>query len=149
MHDAPLRIFLAAIHRNVELRHPDPMKNPVISMRVDRITHVMWDVVFENEEWMKQTTTKASMLPQIKLRALAKLNYLPSWWILRDMARMVMMRQGWLLEDREMQTLWNNTVEWSRKAEHKFGMQSDQVMPVNKGVREESQAQQQATNKSS
>ncbi|KAJ4989731.1 hypothetical protein SVAN01_04761, partial [Stagonosporopsis vannaccii] len=144
LQDVPQMIFLAAIERNIELRQPDPTKNPVSSVRIDRTTHAMWDVVFENENWMKEVTTKASMLPQIKLRALAKLNYLPSWWFLRDMARMVMMRQRWILDDSDMQMLWNNTIEWCKRVESKVGIQGDSATPTNQAVSERRPAQQQA-----
>ncbi len=76
---------------------------------------------------MKDVTIKASMLPQIKLRALAKLNYLPSWWVLREISLNVMMRQGWLIADDEMQMLWMNTLDWCRRVEEKVGMQGDHV----------------------
>jgi|SRR5690242_2170870 len=131
LQDVPQIIFIAALQRNVDLRQPDPTKNPIASMRIDRVTHAMWDVAFENEHWMKEITTKAAMLPLIKLRGLAKLNYLPSWWVLREMARNLMVRQGWILDDSDMQTLWSNTIEWCKKIELKVGMQSDNVMPLN------------------
>lgn len=127
--DLPQWIFLTAVQRNKELCQLDPYQTTVNSARIDSIAHAMWDVVFERESLMKEVTIKASMLPQIKLRALAKLNYLPSWWFLRDMACGIMARQKWLLDDSDMQTLWNSTLEWCRRVELKVGMQSDGVGP--------------------
>ena len=74
---------------------------------------------------MKEITAKASMLPQLKLRALARLNYLPSWWFMREMGCGVMVRQGWLTDDNEMQSLWKGTLEWCKRVETKVGMQGD------------------------
>lgn len=85
----------------------------------------MWQVAFSHEYMMQNVTAHAAMYSQLKLRALAKMNYLPSWWYLRDMACDVMKRQGWNVDDSEMQQLWQGTVEWCRTVGLKMGIQDD------------------------
>lgn len=97
------------------------------SKRIDTLTHAMWDVAFEQELLMKDFTMKAAMLPSSKLRALARLNYLPSWWFLRTKACEIIAEAKWPIDDTEMQTLWNETLNWAKKVENKFGMQGDTV----------------------
>lgn len=80
----------------------------------------MWDVVFVKADMMNNVTMKAAMFPQLKLRALAKLNWLPSWWFLREMALDVMARSGWLVDDNERQGEWKESVEWCKKVEMKL-----------------------------
>ncbi|KAF2621637.1 hypothetical protein BU25DRAFT_482612 [Macroventuria anomochaeta] len=125
LNDMPQKIFLAALQSNRTLVPANPVNNPLNSQRIDAVAHAMWQVIFINENMMKGITTKASMLPQLKLRALARLNYLPSWWFIREMACGVMARQGWLMDDSEMQGLWKETVEWCTRVEIKVGMQGD------------------------
>lgn len=74
---------------------------------------------------MQNVTAHAAMYSQLKLRALARLNYLPSWWYLRDMACGLTKRQGWNLDDSEMQGLWQETVEWCRRLCTKMGVQDE------------------------
>lgn len=82
---------------------------------------------------MKDITAKASMFSQLKLRTLARLNYLPSWWYLREMACSLMDRQGWLVDDRDMQSFWKETVEWCSRAEIKLGVQGGDKIGAPKG----------------
>ena len=121
----PHKVFLAAIQSNRNLLSGNLSDHSVNSQRVDGITHAMWQVVFSYESMMQDVTTKAAMFSQLKLRALAKLNYLPSWWFIREMACMVMKHQGWQLDDREMQILWQETVEWCKGMDMRMGVQHD------------------------
>ncbi|KAJ8118573.1 hypothetical protein OPT61_g476 [Boeremia exigua] len=136
-------IFLRALQNEPNLTPPTPTQIPVDSTRIDRITHAMWQVVFQHDIMMKDVTTKASMLPQMKLRALAKLNYLPSWWILREVACSLMLRQSWLVNDGEMETLWRDTIDWCKRVEAKVGMQGDKVPAPKREASETSPAQEQ------
>jgi hypothetical protein len=106
------KVFLAALKAGKPLLPANPLINPVTSRRIDNITHAMWQVVFANELMMQNVTKYSAMFSQLKLRALAKLNYLPSWWYLRDMACDIMKQQGWNVDDSEMQGVWLETVEW-------------------------------------
>jgi hypothetical protein len=82
----------------------------------------MWDVVFQRDAMMTDITMKAALFTPLKLRALARLNWLPSWWFLRGMAVTLMRQQGWLVDDSERMGEWTEAVEWCKKAEIKcFG----------------------------
>lgn len=116
----PQHIFMAALQKNPTLIPVDPQKNPVGSRRIDAIAHAMWDVVFSKADMMNNVTMKAAMFPQLKLRALAKLNWLPSWWFLREMVLDVMARSAWLVDDSERQGEWKESVEWCKKVEMKL-----------------------------
>ena len=118
-------VFLAAIKGNHALLPLNPSIEPINSQRIDNIAHAMWQVAFNNENMMKDVTAKVAMFSQLKLRTLARLNYLPSWWYMREMACGVMQRQGWILNDSEMKTYWNETVEWCRRVEVKLGVQGE------------------------
>lgn len=118
----PQQIFLAALKRNNALYPVAPKTNPIGSRRIDAIAHSMWDVVFAREAMMTEVTMKAALFAPLKLRALARLNWLPSWWFLREMAVTLMKQQGWLVDDSERQGEWREAVEWCKKAETKcFG----------------------------
>ncbi|KAF3037849.1 hypothetical protein E8E12_008649 [Didymella heteroderae] len=118
----PHNIFMATIQKNMSLYPVAPMTNPVDSRRIDRIAHGMWDIVFSREAMMTDVTMKAALFTPLKLRALARLNWLPSWWFLREMAITLMRQSGWLVDDSERQGEWTEAVEWCQKAETKcFG----------------------------
>lgn len=126
----PHKVFLAAIQSNRNLLSGNVSEYSVNSQRVDSIAHAMWQVVFRYESMMQDVTTKAAMFSQLKLRALAKLNYLPSWWFIREMACVVMKNQGWHLDDSEMEILWQETVEWCKRMDRRTSVQHDGVAVV-------------------
>ncbi|KAH6633226.1 hypothetical protein C7974DRAFT_471421 [Boeremia exigua] len=135
--------FIAALNSKPDLLPSNPTQDPVRSSRIDRIAHIMWQLVFKQDELMKDITAKASMFAQIKLRALAKLNYLPSWWLLREAACDFMKRQRWVVNDSNMQTLWKDTLEWCKRVETKLGMQNDGATATKEETSETSPAQEQ------
>jgi hypothetical protein len=137
------QIFMAAFQRNDSLCPVEPKKNPVGSRRIDAIAHGMWDVVFSKADIMDNVTMKTALFTTLKLRALSKLNWLPSWWFLREMALGVMERLGWLVDDSEREKEWKEAVSWCAKAEKKlFGdsaaTQNQGDSPPNPGLMQES-----------
>lgn len=49
------------------------------------------------------------MFSQLKLAALAKLNFLPSWWFFREMAvRQMKQDEGFIVDDGVMDGEWKN-----------------------------------------
>ena len=119
------QLFIMAIQKDKSLV---PV-NPVTSRYLDNMAYAMWDIAFKQDVWMNDATLKGSMLPQLKLRALARLNYLPSWWYLRGVARDLCERRGLLIDDREMQELWSDTLAWCKRVEARTGMQGDNAAP--------------------
>lgn len=132
----PQQIFITAFNSNPELFKPHPSVIPMPSRRIDAVAHAMWQIAFDREPVMKEITMKAAMLPQSKLRALARLNYLPSWWYLRSLACENIQALNWPIDDSEMQTLWNDTLEWCKKVESKFGVQGDNLAAIKEESRE-------------
>ena len=118
----PQQIFMATLKRNHTLMPVAPTTSPIGSRRIDAIAHGCWDVVFSKEALMADITMRAALYSPLKLRALARLNWLPSWWFLREMAISFMRQQGWLIDDSERQGEWTDAVDWCKKAETKcFG----------------------------
>jgi hypothetical protein len=122
----PQQIFMATFKRNHTLMPVAPTTEPIGSRRVDAIAHGCWDVVFSKEALMTDITMKAAFYTPLKLRALARLNWLPSWWFLREMAVSLMKQQGWMIDDSERMGEWHEAVDWCKKAEMKcFGGGAD------------------------
>lgn len=118
----PQKIFVAALNRDISLQPVAPTTIPIGSQLINAIAHSMWDVVISQEEMMTEITMKAALFTPLKLRALARLNWLPSWWFLREMAVALMRQLGWLVDDGERQGQWTEAVNWCKKAEIKcFG----------------------------
>jgi hypothetical protein len=51
----------------------------------------------------------------LKLAALAKLNYLPSWWFFRAVVVRDVGERGWVADDGEMEATWQEAVRWCAK----------------------------------
>lgn len=126
--DSRLILFLAAIRSNPALLPLNPTVDTINSQRIDNIAHAMWQAAFNNSKMMNDVTAKASMFSQLKLRTLAKLNYLPSWWFIREMAYSVMQSQEFNVDDREMQVYWKETLEWCSRVETRMGVQGDNTV---------------------
>ncbi|KAG9198893.1 hypothetical protein G6514_009269 [Epicoccum nigrum] len=118
------QLFMLAMQSDNSLKPTNPVTSPYL----DKMAYTMWDVSFGQDIWMKDATSKGSMLPQLKLRALARLNYLPSWWYLREVAVELLKRMGYSIDDSEMQTIWNGALEWCKAVEARTGM-GDNVAP--------------------
>ncbi|KZM26050.1 uncharacterized protein EKO05_0005851 [Ascochyta rabiei] len=119
------RIFMNALQSNQNLIPGNVATTTMTSQHIDRFANAMWQVVFNHENTMRDVTARSAMFSTLKLRALARLNYLPSWWHLREMACIVMMRMKWIIDDSEMQGLWMETVEWCGRVETKMGIHTD------------------------
>ncbi|KAI2487032.1 hypothetical protein Ptr902_01165 [Pyrenophora tritici-repentis] len=67
--------------------HTDPSNTSaptLTSPDIDRIAHSMWDVAFKNRHLFHYACQYSAMFTPLKLRILAKINFLPSWWFLRE-----------------------------------------------------------------
>lgn len=64
---------------------------------------------------MQDATKYCAMFSELKLRALARMNILPSWWLLREKAVLQMRTQGWKLDDVVMQMAMREAVEFCIK----------------------------------
>ena len=54
------------------------------SSQIDAIAHKMWDIALEHGPMLQLACQYSAMFSPIKLRMLAKLNFLPSWWFFRE-----------------------------------------------------------------
>jgi hypothetical protein len=88
---------------------PDPRLSPFGHEHLDNIAHAMWELAIENEGVMASAANRASAFPVKTLRALAKLNFLPVWWMFRRSARKCLFDAGFAVDDSLMNTLWEAT----------------------------------------
>jgi hypothetical protein len=88
---------------------PDPRLSPFGHEHLDNIAHAMWELAIENEGVMASAANRASAFPVKTLRALAKLNFLPVWWMFRRSARKFLFDAGFAVDDSLMNTLWEAT----------------------------------------
>ncbi|KAJ4364828.1 hypothetical protein N0V95_000672 [Ascochyta clinopodiicola] len=74
------KLLMAAIQSNQNLLPTNPLTVIVDSPHMDRCTNAMWQVAFSHVATMRDITAKVAMFSTLKLRALARLNYLPRLW---------------------------------------------------------------------
>ncbi|KAF2130657.1 hypothetical protein P153DRAFT_384916 [Dothidotthia symphoricarpi CBS 119687] len=110
-------LFTCAIHNAPSLIPNSPYSNPISSLHVDNIANAMWQVAFAHQDgvMLQQVCMYCAMYSELKLRALAKLNFLPSWWFLREMAVCELHGQGWMVDDAVMQGTWVTAVAYCQK----------------------------------
>lgn len=100
----------------------DPSSNPINSRHIDAIAHSMWQIAFERGDVLQAACHYSAMFAQLKLSALAKLNFLPSWWFLREMVVKILgtpleqRGMGWNVDDAEMEAKWIEACHWARGA---------------------------------
>ncbi|EUC36757.1 hypothetical protein COCCADRAFT_87310 [Bipolaris zeicola 26-R-13] len=82
------------------------------STRINDIAHAMWNVAFTHDDPLQRACQYAAMFSPLKLAALAKLNFLPSWWFFRDLALKGLQERGWEVDDAEMEETWEEAVRW-------------------------------------
>jgi hypothetical protein len=63
-----------------------PPGNPILSSHIDAIAHAMWQLAFHQGPMLQTACKYSALFAPLKMAALAKLNYLPSWWFYREMA---------------------------------------------------------------
>ncbi|CAE6995221.1 hypothetical protein PTTW11_00062 [Pyrenophora teres f. teres] len=72
-------------HNPALLPITEPPNVPTLtSPHIDRIAHAMWDLAFRNGHVFHMACQYSAMFSPFKLRILAKINFLPSWWFLRE-----------------------------------------------------------------
>jgi hypothetical protein len=89
---------------------PDPRLSPFSHEHLDNIAHAMWEIAIEHEWVMAAAAQRASSFNLVTLRALAKLNFLPVWWMFRRAARLCLFDAGFAVDDSLMNTLWEATI---------------------------------------
>ncbi|KAF1829137.1 hypothetical protein BDW02DRAFT_182522 [Decorospora gaudefroyi] len=102
-----------------------PASAPITSAHLDTIAHAMWQVAFsaKNGYMLQQACQYSAIFSPLKLAALAKLNFLPSWWYLRECAvaelhELVGREEGEedKVDDGVMEDVWKRTVRWCVEA---------------------------------
>ncbi|KAI4647275.1 uncharacterized protein J4E79_010427 [Alternaria viburni] len=101
---------------------------PITSSHIDNIAHTMWQIAFKHVVMLQRACQYSAMFSPLKLAALAKLNFLPSWWFFRDLVVGGLPELikgvdgkgeekgcGVVIDDREMQGAWNEAVKWCDK----------------------------------
>ncbi|KAH6865977.1 hypothetical protein BKA58DRAFT_462045 [Alternaria rosae] len=104
---------------------------PITSTHIDNIAHTMWQIAFKHGVMLERACQYSAMYAPLKLAALAKLNFLPSWWFFRDLVvgglpglvggvdgkegeKGKGKGEGIVVDDREMQCVWDEAVKWCR-----------------------------------
>ena len=74
----------------------------------------MWQVAFNHGPLLARACQYSAMFSPLKLAALAKLNFLPSWWFFREgvMKGLPKMIGERMVDDGEMQREWKEAVCW-------------------------------------
>ncbi|KAI4698644.1 hypothetical protein J4E81_005868 [Alternaria sp. BMP 2799] len=98
---------------------------PITSTHIDNIAHTMWQIAFKHVVMLQRACQYSAMFSPLKLAALAKLNFLPSWWFFRDLVVAGLPDLikgvdgkgeekgcGVVIDDREMQGAWNEAIKW-------------------------------------
>lgn len=93
----------------------NPATTAITSAHINETAHAMWQTAFATPGVLDQVCTYAAMFSILKLAALAKLNYLPSWWFLREAVCRIMINSQWNVDDAAMQTEWMSMVDWCRR----------------------------------
>ncbi|EUC49169.1 hypothetical protein COCMIDRAFT_85340 [Bipolaris oryzae ATCC 44560] len=90
----------------------DPTTIRLTSKRIDEITHAMWNEALSHGDLLQRACQYGAMYSSLRLAALAKLNFLPSWWFYRDLAIKELKERGWEVDDRDMEGTWEEAVQW-------------------------------------
>lgn len=74
----------------------------------------MWQVAFNHGPLLARACQYSAMFSPLKLAALAKLNFLPSWWFFREgvMKGLPEIIGERMVDDGEMQREWKEAVCW-------------------------------------
>ncbi|KAI4917920.1 uncharacterized protein J4E92_008858 [Alternaria infectoria] len=104
---------------------PSNLSTPITSTHIDNIAHTMWQIAFKHVVMLQRACQYSAMFSPLKLAALAKLNFLPSWWFFRDLVVAGLPElikgvdgkgeekgRGVLIDDMEMQGAWNEAIKW-------------------------------------
>jgi hypothetical protein len=105
------QLFQAALRRD-DTVPPNPRSNPVTTEYIDRIAHAMWEIAMANDRIMDVACKQVTDFHMWTLKTLAKLNFLPTWWLFRMIAKNQAAQAGWKVEDHTMASLWENTMAW-------------------------------------
>jgi hypothetical protein len=99
---------------------PPILLMPVTSSHIDAIAHSMWQAASYHEALLDRACSYSALFSPLKLAALAKLNFLPSWWFFRDLAISALLGGVKIgdelavptIDDRVMQETWMASVKW-------------------------------------
>ncbi|KAG9189087.1 hypothetical protein G6011_05955 [Alternaria panax] len=117
--ELPPNFQITQLLRHVLQTHPSLCPSSpsfhITSSNIDAITHTMWQVAFHHGPMLASACRYSAIFSPLKLAALAKLNFLPSWWFLRDCAVRGLpevVGELWVIDDGEMQSAWKEAVVW-------------------------------------
>ncbi|KAH8725022.1 hypothetical protein GQ44DRAFT_727193 [Phaeosphaeriaceae sp. PMI808] len=102
---------------------PTSQSEVITSNQIDDITYKTWDycITRDQGQLLLCASQYGAMFGDIKLRVLAKLNYLPSWWFMRMVVYDWLLKIGRLVDDSHMTLVWNHATigvaEIARKTE--------------------------------
>ncbi|USP81693.1 hypothetical protein yc1106_08967 [Curvularia clavata] len=105
------------LKENPNIIPADPTKEPITSDHINAVAHAMWQVAFRHGAMLQRASQYGCMFSPLKLAALARLNYLPSWWYLRSLAVTDFRNpeKSWWVDDRKEEEVWEETLRWCLK----------------------------------
>ena len=107
--------LLSHVVRSDSTLLPSDLPNSIInSTHIDKIAHAMWQTAFKHGLMLQQACMYSAMFAPTKLAALAKLNFLPSWWFFREMTLKILAARGLNVDDSVMNQEWQAAVSWCR-----------------------------------
>ncbi|KAJ5062696.1 hypothetical protein J3E74DRAFT_404328 [Bipolaris maydis] len=110
------------LQSNPHLLPPFPHTTKYLtSKHINDIAHAMWNVAFTHGDLLQRACQYGAMFSPLKLAALAKLNFLPSWWFFRDLAVKGLKHMGWNVVDNEMEETWEEALEWCIEVSRRKG----------------------------
>ncbi|KAF2036504.1 hypothetical protein EK21DRAFT_105823 [Setomelanomma holmii] len=117
---------------------PSSPTESILSAHIDDITSKMWGLaIFQQDgKIMNEVTKYAAVLSEVKLRALARLNFLPSWWVLREQVVAGFQRTGKLVDDTTMTMQWRNAGTYVMKIMDRT--QRQRAVQEDKGTKQDS-----------
>jgi hypothetical protein len=105
------------VYRNDPTLLPEALTTPVNSLGIDKFTHALWTALVHNAQlqpMFQRTTNAGALLTESRLRVLALLNIMPSWWYLRERVVLWLESVSRLVDDSYQAGLTNRAMAQAR-----------------------------------
>jgi hypothetical protein len=105
------------VYRNDPTLLPADSTTPVNSLGIDKFTHALFTALVHTaqlQDMFKRTTNAGALLTESRLRVLALLNIMPSWWYLRERVVLWLESVGRPIDDSYQTGLTNRAMAQAR-----------------------------------
>ena len=109
--------LIIAVSKKFPTLFPASTSTPVTSTHIDAIAYKVWGVCLNagQGELLSRANQYGAMLSEIKLRAAARLNYLPSWCFLRERVVLWLQTTGKVVDDSAGMMQWKEATDEATK----------------------------------